>query len=1390
MPGMLPDRILSPVGLSSGRTLRTTKRQSQVQTRAILFLVAVSVACSPALAQNVSLSPPSVSFGNQVVGTNSAPLAVTLSNTGSTALSITSIVASAQFGQTNNCPLSPSTLPPNGTCTIEVTFAPAAASIHPGNINIVDSDITSPQQVGLVGTGTAPGAPAVNLSASSLTFGVPAVAVVQDAANTGAGSTTLATAFSSNVTRGNLLVVGVSSYAGNSFAAPAITDTLGSTWSLAVAQSPGTAGTPSLASIYYAVAPSTGPDTVTVHMTGTNNLHLHVSEVSGLLTSSVLDQIGSNFQPSATIGTVSTSGPTTSANEFVFAYFGRDNGSGTWTAGSGYGSTLASPNTSASTDAFSAGTIISTAGTQTATANSSATDAVTSVIATFVASNGGTPVGATSAAQTLTLNNTGTGSLNIASIAASGDFGETNTCGTLVAVGGSCTINVTLTPAATGTRAGTITVTDDAGNSPQTVNLLGIGNPSVTLSPSSLSFSSQPAGTVSTAQTVTVTNYFSVPVAISGITATGDFAEANTCGTSLPAGNTCNISVVFKPGASGTRIGALNVTDDAGNSPQVANLSGTGSAPILVSLSVTPAAPSMILGNTQQFSAIGTFSDGSTQTLTPLVSWNSSATNVANISNVSGDQGLAIAIATGSTTITAAAGSIAGSTTITVNQPPAPSVSIVSPAPGAKVSGTVTVAANVTDNLGITKVEFYLDNALQATVNSIPYNWIWSTTSAPDASHTIQVKAYDTASNSATASETLTVNNSASSGGGGLTPSGPVSLSGQNGVVVQNLHITNPNGDCVVISNSTNITIRQSEIGPCKGTGIVITNGSTINVFDNFIHPEGTLVGCCDMTDGIFSNGAQNLTVQGNIVAYGEANIEAQNQSGLKIIGNFFLNPRGRTTSRGQNLQVFYNSSNVLVQNNYTLASTDTTRYAFAEDQEDSIDFGGGPTAGATTGIVAQKNYITGGHSLSGCGLTADMFANNAQFLNNILVNTGQCGIGISDGANQVVDSNKILNATPVNGAGNTALYVWKVRPSDAVCGPVQVSNNVASAITFSGNPNSFWYGGGCDPLTMTNNTFDAAALNALSSASLTLPPPAIPPQPANCVIASPFTTNTDLPTCASLVSPPFGHVFIVLEENTNSSKVIGNSSVPYLNSLAQGYGLATQYYADTHPSIGNYFMLTTGQILTNDDTWTPLTFPISADNVVRELIAAGKTWKQYAESIPSVGYLGDDSTCCGGQYYSHHVPLPYMTDAQVPSQLTNIVPFTQFATDLAKNALPNYSFITPNGCDDAHDCGLDVADRWLSTNIDPLIKSPLFQKDGLLVIVFDESENDNTNGGGQVAAVIVSPFGKAGYKSTTIYKHESVLRLMLEGLGVKKLPGAAATAPAMWEFFTFTPPS
>jgi phospholipase C len=272
----------------------------------------------------------------------------------------------------------------------------------------------------------------------------------------------------------------------------------------------------------------------------------------------------------------------------------------------------------------------------------------------------------------------------------------------------------------------------------------------------------------------------------------------------------------------------------------------------------------------------------------------------------------------------------------------------------------------------------------------------------------------------------------------------------------------------------------------------------------------------------------------------------------------------------------------------------------------------------------------------------------------------------------------------------------------------------------------------------------------------------------------------------------PFGHIFIVADENTNYADVIGNPAMPYLNSLANQYGLATQYYADIHSSLSDYFLWTTGQILTTDNNQTPLTFPVSVDNVVRELLAAGKTWKQYAESIPSVGYIGGDAIGPdGGSFITRHVPLPYLTDVQNSStQKQNIVPFTQLAADLAAGSLPNYAFITPNGCDDTHDCSLNTADTWLKANIDPLIKSAEFQKDGLLIIDFDESGNDNTNGAGRVAVVMISPFAKGGYQSTTFYQHASVLRLMLEGLGVKTLPGAAATAPKMWEFFTFTPPS
>jgi acid phosphatase len=284
-------------------------------------------------------------------------------------------------------------------------------------------------------------------------------------------------------------------------------------------------------------------------------------------------------------------------------------------------------------------------------------------------------------------------------------------------------------------------------------------------------------------------------------------------------------------------------------------------------------------------------------------------------------------------------------------------------------------------------------------------------------------------------------------------------------------------------------------------------------------------------------------------------------------------------------------------------------------------------------------------------------------------------------------------------------------------------------------------------------------------------------------------TLATSISISAAVAAAPFGHVVIVVEENANYASVVGNTtSMPYLNSLIDKYGLATQYYSNTHPSIGNYLMLVTGQVLTNDDSETPTSFPVSANNAVRELAANGKTWKAYAEDLPSVGYTGGDT----GNYAVRHVPLAYLTDVQDSAAgKQTLVPFTQFAADLASGNLPNYSFVTPNLCDDAHNCGLNVADTWLETNIASLLTSAPFKDDGLLIITFDESGSDNTNGGGRIAAVIVSPkYSKGGYQSTTLYQHQSALRLLLEGLGITtSLPGAAATAPTMWEFFTFPAP-
>jgi acid phosphatase len=278
---------------------------------------------------------------------------------------------------------------------------------------------------------------------------------------------------------------------------------------------------------------------------------------------------------------------------------------------------------------------------------------------------------------------------------------------------------------------------------------------------------------------------------------------------------------------------------------------------------------------------------------------------------------------------------------------------------------------------------------------------------------------------------------------------------------------------------------------------------------------------------------------------------------------------------------------------------------------------------------------------------------------------------------------------------------------------------------------------------------------------------------------------------------PAPDHVFLVVLENHSFSQVIGSPAMPYLNALANQNALATNYFANTHPSLGNYFMLTAGQIETNPVLGDSFPGPVADDNLARAFSGAGKTWKAYLQSLPSPGYIGADVL----PYVKRHNPFAYLTDVagangqQPTAMAANLVPFAQLGADLAANAVPNFAFIAPDVNNDAHDCPgggtacadtnkLTAADNWLKNNIDPLIHNPALAN-SVFIITWDEGlDSDLANGGGQVATVLVGTHVKPAFRSTTLFLHQNTLRLILDLLKVGDRPGLSATATSMNEFF------
>lgn len=248
--------------------------------------------------------------------------------------------------------------------------------------------------------------------------------------------------------------------------------------------------------------------------------------------------------------------------------------------------------------------------------------------------------------------------------------------------------------------------------------------------------------------------------------------------------------------------------------------------------------------------------------------------------------------------------------------------------------------------------------------------------------------------------------------------------------------------------------------------------------------------------------------------------------------------------------------------------------------------------------------------------------------------------------------------------------------------------------------------------------------------------------------------------------TPQSKHVVLVVEENHSFDSVISKGGMPYLKSLAEKYTLLTNYYGNHHPSIGNYFTMTTGQTISTNDGYNGT---VPYDNLISQLVAANKTWKAYGDSLPEPGYIGGNQR----PYVKKHFPIAYFENVRNdPAQRKNLAPAEQFIADLrSSQGLPDFSMLIPNMDHDAHDGTLQEADDWLKQHIEPLLADPEFQKDGILIVTFDESfKSDQDHGGGHITTVVIGPLAKEHFTDTTFYQHQSLFATLEEILGLPRL--------------------
>jgi phosphatidylinositol-3-phosphatase len=249
---------------------------------------------------------------------------------------------------------------------------------------------------------------------------------------------------------------------------------------------------------------------------------------------------------------------------------------------------------------------------------------------------------------------------------------------------------------------------------------------------------------------------------------------------------------------------------------------------------------------------------------------------------------------------------------------------------------------------------------------------------------------------------------------------------------------------------------------------------------------------------------------------------------------------------------------------------------------------------------------------------------------------------------------------------------------------------------------------------------------------------------------------------------PAFEHVVIVVFENKERGTVLGSKSAPTFNAYARRYASMTRYYATTHPSLPNYLALISGSTQGVTDNCTECAF--AGKSLADTLEASGRSWKVYAEGLPSVGFLGAQS----GRYVKRHNPFAYFSNvAARPDRRARIVPLTQLPEDLAAGAVPDFVFVVPDLCNSMHDCPVRVGDAWLRRTAPSLLRLPRTA----VFILFDEGTS-KVRGGGHVAALALGTAVRPHTRFHQLTGHYGFLRTIEDAWGLPRLGRSRRARP------------